>query len=403
MLGSVLSHLLTLLAAVQALVVAYLLVLTAAAFVARRDGPTAGTPKHRFAILIPAHNEEALIGRLLLNLQQLDYPHDLYDVCVVADNCEDMTAARARAFGARVYERVDLSEQAKGFALRWLLQQLRDEGRSYDAFVVLDADSVVAPNFLRSMDARLGAGSEVVQAYYSVLNADDSTVAALRFTALAAIHYLRPLGRSRLGLSVGLKGNGMCFAAPILERFAWRWYTLAEDVEFHLALVRDGVRVDFAPETYVLADMPISYAQATSQNARWERGRLQLLKRHVPALLLDGLRKRSALRLDAAIEQVIPPLSVPVALGGFCLLASLVLDNDLAAGLAALTLAGQVVYLLAGLLLVRAPRHAYVALLGAPQYVLWKVSLYARSLVNTRTGRWVRTARVASAPQGTHR
>jgi cellulose synthase/poly-beta-1,6-N-acetylglucosamine synthase-like glycosyltransferase len=329
-------------------------------------------------------------------LQQLDYPHKLYDVCVVADNCDDLTAIEARALGARVYERFDRSEQAKGFALRWLLQQLRDEGRGYDAFVVLDADSVVAPNFLCSVVARLGAGSQVIQAYYSVLNPNDSTVAALRYTALAALHYLRPLGRSWLGLSAGLKGNGMCFAAPILERFAWRWYTLAEDVEFHLALVCEGVRVDFAPETYVLADMPVSYAQATSQNARWERGRLQLLKRHVPALLLDGLRKRSALRLDAAIEQVIPPLSVPVALGGFCLLAGVLLGNQLATALATLCLVGQVVYLLAGLLLVRAPRRAYVALLSAPRYVLWKVSLYARSLIGTRTGRWVRTARVST-------
>jgi cellulose synthase/poly-beta-1,6-N-acetylglucosamine synthase-like glycosyltransferase len=403
MLGSVLSNLLTLLTAAQALVVAYLLVLTAAAFVARREGPTAGAPTRRFAILIPAHNEEALIGRLLLNLQQLDYPHELYDVCVVADNCDDSTAAQARARGARVYERFDRTEQAKGFALRWLLQQLRDESRSYDAFIVLDADSVVATNFLRRMDARVSAGSQVIQAYYSVLNAGDSTVAALRYTALAAIHYLRPLGRSWLGLSAGLKGNGMCFASPILERFAWRWYMLAEDVEFHLALVREGVRVDFAPETYVLADMPVSYAQAASQNARWERGRLQLLLRHVPSLLRDGLCKRSALRLDAAIEQLIPPLSVPFAIGGLCLLAGLALGSYLTAALAAASLAGQVVYLVAGLVLVHAPRRAYVALLGAPRYILWKVSLYARALLGARTTRWIRTARVATTPKGTYR
>src|SRR4051794_11685447 len=214
------------------------------------------------------------------------------------------------------------------------------------------------------MDGRLGAGSQVIQAYYSVLNADDSSVAALRYLALAAIHCLRPLGRSRLGLSAGLKGNGMCFAAPILERFAWRWYTLAEDVEFHLALVREGVRVDFAPETQVLADMPISYAQAASQNARWERGRLQLLRGQVPGLLWDALRTRSALRLDAALQQCIPPLSVALGGGGFCLLGGLALGTQPAAVMAALSLAGQIGYLLAGLVLVRAPRRAYRALLG---------------------------------------
>src|SRR5207248_5819279 len=157
----------------------------------------------------------------------------------------------------------------------------------------------------------LEAGSRVIQAYYSVLNPGESPTAALRFAALAALHYLRPLGRSTLGLSCGLKGNGMCFSMPILDRFDWRWFTLAEDIEFHLALVREGVRVDFAPETSVLADMPVAFGQATSQNARWERGRLHLLRHRVPGLLAEGVRRRSLLRLDAAAEQFIPPLSVP--------------------------------------------------------------------------------------------
>src|SRR5207302_10119104 len=101
------------------------------------------------------------------------------------------------------------------------------------------------------------------------------------------------LGRAALGLSCGLKGNGMCFSAELLERFSWRWHTLAEDVEFHLALVLDGLRVEFAPETSVLADMPVTLAQARSQNHRWERGRLQLLREQGPRLLVEGFRRRS--------------------------------------------------------------------------------------------------------------
>ena len=87
------------------------------------------------------------------------------------------------------------------------------------------------------MAAHFAAGSEVLQAYYTVLNVGESPLAALRYAALAALHYLRPLGRRRLGLSCGLKGNGMAFAAPVLERVGWSWFTLAEDVELHLALV----------------------------------------------------------------------------------------------------------------------------------------------------------------------
>src|SRR5579884_3465942 len=385
--------LLTLLAAGLLLQAGYLCGLTVAAFFGRKDGPPAASARRRFAVVIPAHNEEALIRRLLENLRQLHYPKDGFDIYVVADNCDDQTAALARSLGACVYERFDRSAQGKGFALRWLFQQIGEERRDYDAFVVLDADSVVAPNLLRSMDARLNAGSQVIQAYYSVLNPAESPLAELRYAALAALHYLRPLGRSALGLSCGLKGNGMCFAAPVLARFAWRWFTLAEDVEFHLALARAGIRVDFAPETSVLADMPISYAQAASQNARWERGRLQLLRHEVPSLLAEGVRRRSPLRLDAAAEQLIPPLSVPFALGGLILGAALGLGLGIPATLAALSLLGQIVYLVAALVLVRAPWRTYLALGHAPAYVAWKVGLYVRALLRTRSMRWIRTAR----------
>ena len=400
---------------------AYLDALTVAAAIRSRrpTRPTDASPRHRFAVLVPAHNEELLIGRLLDNLQQLDYPADLFETCVVADNCTDRTAELARAAGATVYERFDPTQRAKGYALRWLLEQLgtnvqtrepanartREPANArtnrFDAFVILDADSVVSRNFLRSMDARLASGAQVIQAHYSVLNADEGSVAGLRSAALAAVHYLRPLGRAALGLSCGLKGNGMCFAAEILERFAWSWFTLAEDVEFHLALVSQGVRVDFAPEASVLADMPLTLEQAASQNDRWERGRLQLVKHYLPRLVLDSLRHRSPLRFDAAVEQLIPPLSIPFALSCVMLVAALALalaghGGTLPLALAACSLVGQVAYLLAALALVRAPRSRYVSLGKAPIYIAWKVSLYARALLPTRGSEWVRTSRAPS-------
>jgi cellulose synthase/poly-beta-1,6-N-acetylglucosamine synthase-like glycosyltransferase len=371
----------------------YLLVLTIAATLARRRGPLPDPNTRRFAILVPAHDEEVLIGRLLANLRELKYPAASFDVHVVADNCSDRTAAIARSFGVGVHERFDERQKAKGFALRWLIHCLRTEHLQYDAYVVLDADSVVAPNFLEAFNARLGAGSQAMQAYYSVLNAGQSPVASLRYAALAALHYLRPLGRSVFGLSSGLKGNGMCFAGDVLERFGWDWFTLAEDVEFHLALVRAGVRVDFVPETWVLADMPVTLAQAASQNDRWERGRLQLLRGQASGLLLDGLRRHSWLRVDAAIEQLIPPLSVAVALDIACLAASAAFGLVVPAVLAAAALLGQLGYLLAGLLLVRAPLRMYVSLGFAPLYIAWKVGLYAQALVGARGRGWVRTTR----------
>jgi cellulose synthase/poly-beta-1,6-N-acetylglucosamine synthase-like glycosyltransferase len=399
MLGGALEVGLVLLGTGPLLITAYLLFLTGAALFGRRQVGRTGQGVRRFAVLVPAHNEQVLIGRLLDNLRGLDYPVSNFEVWVVADNCDDATASIARKRGAHVLERFDSDDRAKGFALRWLLEQLGLRGQRFDAYVVLDADSVVSPNFLKSMDARLDAGSQVIQAYYSVLNAHESPLASLRYAALAAVHYVRPLGRAVVGLSTGLKGNGMCFSAGVLERFPWRWFTLAEDVEFHLALVRGGVRVDFAPEARVLADMPITLAQAGSQNARWERGRLALLKRAVPELLLLAARRRSLLIFDAGLEQIIPPQSVSLGWSALSFGLAVVLNVHTAAVVGGLSLLGQSIYLIAALLLVRAPLRAYSALVYAPVYLMWKVGIYVRALVVPESGRWVRTAR--TTPPGT--
>ena len=303
--------------------------------------------------------------------------------------------------GARVFERFDDHERAKGFALRWLIQQIEATGAEYDAFVILDADSVVSPNFVRAMEGRLDSGAVAIQAYYSVLNASDSPVAALRYAALSAVHYLRPRGRAVLGLSCGLKGNGMCFSADVLRRFSWRWFTLAEDVEFHLALVNAGLRVEFAPEAIVLADMPVTLAQANSQNQRWERGRLELLRSQGRTLLVQALRRRSLVPLDAVVEQLIPPLSIPIMLAIACLAAALPLGAWVAVWLAGFSLIGQAAYVVASLALVGAPRGAYRALTFAPLYAVWKASLYAQALVTHGSGAWIRTSRQEPATSGT--
>jgi cellulose synthase/poly-beta-1,6-N-acetylglucosamine synthase-like glycosyltransferase len=384
--------------AAQLVLLVYLLLLAIAALITRPRPVRATAHDRRFAILVPAHNEAGVIERLLTSLNALDYPRSAYDVCVVADNCDDATAPLARSHGARVYERFDQAQKAKGFALRWLIQQLQDEQRVYDGYIVVDADSVLAPNFLTAMNGRLEDGAQAVQAYYAVLNPHESSVAGLRYAALAAVHYLRPLGRARFGLSAGLKGNGMCFSATVLQRFAWNWFTLAEDVEFHLALVAEGVRVEFAPETWVAADMPVTLQQASSQNARWERGRLEMMRKQVPRLLWSGLRRGSWLQVDAAIEQLIPPLSVPFALGAVTLGAALLLSNLILTAAAASCLVGYVVYLVMALALVRAPRRVYLSLGQAPLYIAWKVGLYGRSLLGQRSTVWVRTARTPGSP-----
>jgi len=389
--GALAALVLTPIAAAAAAIAAYLLALSIAA-IARTGVPPPGGRTRRFAVLIPAHDEERVIERLLAALDAQTYPRDRFTAFVVADNCTDRTAAVARARGATVHERVDPVLRAKGHALRWLLERVRAVG-PWDAYVVFDADSIASRDFLERMDARLATGSRAIQAHYAVLNAAASPVAALREAALASLHYLRPLGRSALGLSCGLKGNGMCFDAATLDRIGWSRTGLAEDVELHLAFVRAGVRVDFAPEAVVRADMPETLDGARSQNLRWEAGRLSAARSDVLPLLGRGLARRDAVLVDAAVEQLIPPLSVAIAVSGATTVGAVLVGAPIAAGLAAFATAGIALHVVAGLLTVRAPARTYLALLRAPTYIAWKVALYVKAAAAPAALPWVRTDR----------
>jgi 1,2-diacylglycerol 3-beta-glucosyltransferase len=382
--------------AALAALAAYLLALSTAGLLRPMRVPPRSAVTRRFAVLVPAHDEAALIERLLRSLNTQGYPRDRFDVYVVADNCTDATAEIASRAGAIVHERHDPLLRAKGHAVRWLLERVRARG-GYDAYVIFDADSEVASDFLARMNARLATGSVVVQAHYSVLNADASGRAALREAALASLHYLRPLGRAALGLSCGLKGNGMCFAAGVLDRFGWGSVGLAEDVELHLALVRHGVRTDFAPEAVVKADMPVAADAARSQNLRWEAGRLQAVKRDVGPMLLAGLLHRRPMVVDAAVEQIIPPLSVAVSGAIACAMLGAVANSPAIVATASFAAVGFTTHFVLGLVAVHAPARVYRALLGAPAYVVWKLALYLRAVASPSSQPWVRTRRSTSS------
>jgi cellulose synthase/poly-beta-1,6-N-acetylglucosamine synthase-like glycosyltransferase len=379
--------------AVLALMIAYLLLLTGAAvFAQRHTRPRQDAPTHRFLILVPAHNEERLLPSLLSNLHQLDYPSALYAIHVVADNCTDRTAELARAGGAFAHERMDEVQRGKGYALQWLMQQLWASAEPHDAVLILDADSIISPNFLSVMDTRLARGERAIQAYYAVRDPQGSWSASLRSVALAALHYLRPLGRMPLGGSTGLKGNGMVFAAEIVHEHQWS-ASLTEDIEYHMALILDGQRVTFAPDAIVWAEMPSSLKAARTQNVRWERGRQEMVRQYVPRLLRAALARRSFLLFDAAVEQIIPPFSLVAAASLLLLVGALVLQSMPAILLGSFLLLGQAVYILVGLWLSGAPKTTYQALLYAPVFIVWKVWLYLRVLLGLDRKGWTRTAR----------
>lgn len=385
------------------LTVGYLDALTLAAWMTnrRRERPR-NQARCRFLVLVPAHDEERLVGSTLEALSTLDYPADHYAVHVVADNCADRTVEIVRSHGVEVHERIAPGEGGKGPALQWLLQRLWARGDPHDAVVIVDADTIVRPGFLSVAAAALADGAQVVQGYYAVRDADVSSTAAFRAAALAARHYLRPLGRTSLGGSCGLFGNGMVFAADVLRDRTWSRH-LTEDNELQLDLLIDGTKVAFAPTAVVEAEMPHTLEAARSQNERWERGRLDLVRRYVPTLVrltLTGGPAGRAAYVDAAADQLVPPFSVVVTstalYGSAAALWLLVAPGPRPrrfAAVAALLAAGETVHVVAALRMVKAPAAVYRSLLTAPRHVAWKTGVWAKMLVRGDDVAWVRTVR----------
>lgn len=412
MMFTILNFLLFLILGSMALLAGYLLLLTFAATKAQKiTSFSAEDPVHRFLILIPAHNEEALLPSSLKNLAELNYPAELFEIHVVADNCTDQTATVGRAGGAIIHERTDLTQRGKGYALTWLLNQLAAQNRpeyARAALVILDADTVVSSNFLRVMDAHLQQGEQVIQAYYAVRDPSRAWTTSIRYIALAALHFLRPLGRMVLGGSVGLKGNGMVFAAEVMKNHQWSAH-LTEDIEFHMQLILAGRRVTFAPDAIVEAEMPDTLRGAQTQNARWERGRLEMARHYLPALWQEAIHalrakqpQKAYLLVDAMMEHLIPPFSIYVAASVFLFFVALLLPTGNITPLKTLNLAlatalifAQIIYTFTSLILVKAPRKIYTALFYAPIFVLWKIGVYLKVFSKEEQQEWVRTARNA--------
>lgn len=350
-----------------------------------------------FAILVPAHNEELLISNTLHSLARLEYPTDGYAVHVIADNCTDRTADIARSAGVQVHERNDPKKGGKGHALAWAFDRLMHGDTRYDAFVVLDADTVVDPGLLSALSAGLARGGLALQSHNAVLNAAESPTSALRWLALSLMNYIRPLGRNTLGGSSTLTGNGMCLTREMLTRHPWQAFGLSEDYQYYLSLVSSGERVLFVPDANVRSVMPTTARQLTSQDIRWESlspDASSWQRRIAWRLFTMGIRHMSWVRLDALAELLAPPLSL---LAGSCvllLILALALGTPLHIGLAVALTGMLVAYVGSAFVLLRPPWGVYRALVYAPAYIarkLWIYFVVRRQRKNTAT--WVRTSR----------
>jgi cellulose synthase/poly-beta-1,6-N-acetylglucosamine synthase-like glycosyltransferase len=365
-----------------------LLVLSVASLFPKRYGAIRSTSAAwRVAVIVPAHNEVANIASCVQSLLGADRGDMQVSVYVIADNCTDDTALVAEDAGANVLIRTNEVERGKGYALHFAFTH--PELLHYDSLLVVDADTAVATNFIVVAAGALRDGAGAVQARYLVHNLEAGMRTRLMGLALRAFNVVRPLGRERLGLSVGILGNGFGLRMETLRAVPYLASSVVEDLEYHLKLVQAGYRVKFVNETAVFGEMPVRGEGVKTQRSRWEGGRLRMLQERGPELLRGVLRGR-LIFLEPLLELLLLPLALHVTLLAIAISTPQPLVRSFGLAGAAVVL----LHLIAAIVVGGGSWRDVGTLAVAPFYILWKLTQIPSLLRSSRSDNtWVRTKR----------
>jgi len=350
----------------------------------------------RFNVVIPAHNEELYLARLLASLGSQGYPKDRYRVTVVADNCEDGTVAACRAFDVAVLERVDAVQRGKGHAIRYALEQM--DLNDFNAVVIVDGDSVVNAGLLHHLNLQMERGDRVIQCYNGVANPQQSWFTRLMDVSRTISNDIVHPGKRKLGLSSHLMGNGMCFDVEIFKaQGGWHAFSVGEDWEYYARLVLSGTAIGYSRLSRVYHQESVNLRQASSQRMRWSSGRLQVLRDYGPSLFIQGIRTGNLRCVDASLPLLLPNPSLGMNLtflgwcvaGGYSALSG---NTTLLIWYSALGLL-QVMMFLIGVLHTKHKTANAMSLVLAPMFLVWKMGIDVLSLFGLGRKDWKRTER----------
>ncbi len=280
---------------------AYQFIVSICSLIKFKEKPIIEEKENRFMAIIPAHNEEAVVANLVESLKNQNYPKELYDIYVIADNCTDKTAQVAKEAGAIVYERFDENKKTKGYALQWFLAQKIEEDAPYDAFCVFDADNIADKNFLKAMNKKLCQGENVVQGYRDIKNPTDNWITAGYAIFYWTMNRFYHLARYNLGLSPLLNGTGFMVRFDVIKPTGWDTKTLTEDIEFSLKNIIEGRKLGWATDAIVYDEQPTGFKQSWSQRSRWTVGHIQCMKEYTGMLALAVKEKKTLMNFDGLL------------------------------------------------------------------------------------------------------
>lgn len=288
----------------------YNIVIGFCALIRLKEKPLKTDKKHKFMVIIPAHNEEKVIGNLIESLHSMDYPSELYDIFVIEDNSTDNTGRIAKELGCKVYTRNDSKRKTKGYALNWFLGKVLEEKLEYDAFAVIDADNVVDPNFLNAMNIKLCQGETVIQGYKDIKNPTDSWISSGYALFYWFQHRFYHLARYKVGLSPLMNGTGFVVKFDVIKETGWNTKTLTEDVEFSLINIANGNKLGWATDAIVYDEQPTGFRESWKQRTRWTKGHMQIFRHYTKDLAKGVVKNKNLATFDGLVYIMCVPVIV---------------------------------------------------------------------------------------------
>ena len=251
---------------------------------------------HKFAFIIAARNEQAVIGNLINSIKQQNYPAELIDVIVVADNCTDDTAQIAREHGAICYERFNNMLVGKGYALDYCFNKIVEQFgdyTAYDGYFIFDADNVIDKNYVKEMNKVFDRGYNVITSYRNSKNYDTNWITS--GYSLWFIREAKYLNNPRMMLktSCAVSGTGFLVNSSIIKKNnGWKFNLLTEDIQFSVVNIREGEKIGYCESAMFYDEQPTTFKQSWNQRMRWSKGFYQVMFRYGRELIAMMFKKR---------------------------------------------------------------------------------------------------------------
>ncbi len=251
---------------------------------------------HKYGIIISARNESAVIAQLIESINKQNYPKELVDVFVIADNCTDNTAEIAENAGATVFVRNNTELIGKGYALDYAFDILHRDyaDRGYEGWFIFDADNLLDENYIGEMNSVFDAGYLMVTSYRNSKNYDTNWISA--GSSLWFLREARYLNNARmiLGTSCAVSGTGFLVSDEVIvKNGGWKYHLLTEDIEFSIDNAINGGMIGYCDTAHLYDEQPELFSQSWRQRMRWAKGFYQVFAKYGRKLVKTAIFEKS--------------------------------------------------------------------------------------------------------------